>query len=115
VLGVVLTLRPGDPSEQTQHFDAHRDEAAGMTEGKTHKLVISYLSPHFFILLVLAGDAPTALQCDRGTAGNVREFVVSDEALFCKVLDAGMIAGGEGGGGTWPARLLRCCPDLDLM
>jgi hypothetical protein len=30
-------------------------------EGQTRELVILYLSPRFFTLLVLAGDAPTAL------------------------------------------------------
>jgi hypothetical protein len=109
-LGVAITLQPGDPSEQTQRFDAHHDGADGMTEEKTRELVISYLSPRFFTMLVLAGDAPTALQWGRGTAGDVREFVVSDEALFCEVFDAGTIAGGEGGGATWPARLLRLLP-----
>jgi len=86
------------------------DGADGMTERKTHELVISYLSPRFFTLLVLAGDAPTALKWGRGTAGDVREFVVSDEAQFCEVFDARTIAGGEGGGATWPARLLRQLP-----
>jgi hypothetical protein len=104
-LGVAITLQPGDPSEQTQRFDAHHDGADGMTR----KLVISYLSPRFFTLLILAGDASTALQWGRGKAGDVREFVVSDEALFCEVFDEGTIAGGEGGA-TWPARLLRLLP-----
>lgn len=108
-LGVVITLQPGDPLEQTQRFDVHHDEADGMTEGKTRELVISYLSPRFFTLLVLAGDAPTALQWGRGTADDVREFVASDEALFSEVFDAGTIAGGEGGA-TWPVRLLRLLP-----
>ena len=109
-VGVVITLQPGDPSEQTQRFDARHDGADGMIEGKTRELVISYLSPRFFTLLVLAGDAPTALQCGKGTAGDVREFVVSDEALFCEVFDVGTITGGEGGGVTWPAILLRLLP-----
>jgi hypothetical protein len=111
-LGVTITLQPGDPSEQTQCFDAHHDEGNGMTDGKTRELVISYLSPRFFTLLVLAGDAPTALQWGRGTAGDVREFVVSDEALFCEAFDAGSIARGEGGGATWPARLTRLLPQV---
>ena len=110
-LGVVITLQPGNPSEQTQRFDAHRDEANEMTEGKTRELVISYLSPRFFTVLVLAGDAPTALQWGRGSTGEVREFVVSDEALFYEVFDAGTkAAAGEGGGAAWPARLLRLLP-----
>jgi Protein of unknown function (DUF1365) len=109
-LGVVITLQPGDPSEQTQRFDARHNGADGMIEGKTRELVISYLSPRFFTLLVLAGDAPTALQWGKGTAGDVREFVVSDEALFCEVFDVGTITGGEGGGVTWPAILLRLLP-----
>ena len=105
---MAIELQPGDPSEQTQCFDAHHDEADGKTEGKARELVISYLSPRFFTLLVLAGDAPTALQWGRGTAGDVREFVVSNEALFCKVFDADR--GREGGCATWPARLLRLLP-----
>jgi hypothetical protein len=109
-LGVAITLQPGDPSEQTQRFAARHDEADGMTEGKTRELVISYLSPRLFTLLVLAGDATTALHRGRGTTGSVHEFVVSDEALFCEVFDAGTVAGGEGGGVTWPARLLRLLP-----
>ncbi len=35
---------------------------------------------------------------------------MSEEALFCEAFDAGAIAGGEGGGATWPARLLRLLP-----
>jgi hypothetical protein len=55
---VVVTLQPaGDPSEQTQRFDAHRDGADGMTEGQTRELVISYLSPRFFTLHVLTSTA----------------------------------------------------------
>ncbi len=82
-LGVVITLQPG--------------------------VVILCLSPRFFTLLVLASDARTTLQWGRGTASDVREFVVSDEALFCKVFDAGAIAG-EGDDATWPTRLLRLLP-----
>jgi hypothetical protein len=103
-LGVHITLQPGDPSAQTQRFDAHHGGADGTTKGKARELVISYLSPRFFTLLVLAGDAPTALRRGRGTAGEVREFVVSDEALFCEIFDAGAIAEG---GTTWSARLIR--------
>jgi hypothetical protein len=116
-LGVHITLQPGDPSAQTQRFDAHHDGADGTTtKGQTRELVISYLSPRFFTLLVLAGDARTALRRGGGTAGDVREFVVSDEALFCEVFDdAGAAIAGAGPGGTgegvgratWPARLIR--------
>jgi hypothetical protein len=108
-LGVVITLQPGDPSGQTQRFHARHERAAGMTEGKTRELVISYLSPRLFTLLVLAGDATAALHWGRGTAGDVHEFVVSDETLFCEVFAADTIAGGEGRV-TWPARLLRLLP-----
>jgi hypothetical protein len=69
------------------------------------ELVISYLSPRFFTLLVLASDAQTTLQWGRGTASDVREFVVSDEVLF----DAGAIAG-KGEDATWLTRLLRLLP-----
>ena len=109
-LDVRITLQPGDPSVPTQRFDAYHDEAAGMTRDKTRELIISYLSPRFFSLLILAGDAPTALRRGRGLAGDVREFMVSDEALFCEVFDAGVIAGGEREGVTWPGRLLRLLP-----
>jgi hypothetical protein len=112
VLGVHITLQPGDPSAQMQRFGAYNDgaKADGTTEGKMRELVISYLSPRFFTLLVLAGDARTALRRGGGTAGEVREFVVSDEALFREVFDAGVIAGAGGrgeGSATWPARLIR--------
>ncbi len=36
----------------------------------------------------------------RGIADNVRKFVVSEDAQFCEVFDAGAIAGGEGGSVT---------------
>jgi hypothetical protein len=74
-------------------------------------LVISYLSPRFFTLLVLAGDAQTALRWGgpgRGpshTTREAREFLVSDEALFCEVFDVG-----RSGGATWPVRVLRLLP-----
>jgi len=42
-------------------FNAHGDEADGRVERKTRELVISCLSPRFFTLLVLAGNASTAL------------------------------------------------------
>jgi Protein of unknown function (DUF1365) len=107
-LGVHITLRPGDPSVQTQCFDAHQDGTDETTKDNTRELIISYLSPRFFTLLVLAGDAPTALRRGRGTADDVLEFVVSDEALFCEVFNAGAIAGEWGeGGATWSARLIR--------
>ena len=110
-LVIHITLQPGNPSEPTQRFDAHHDVAAGTTKGETRELVISYLSPRFFTLLVLAGDAPTAIRQGRGIAGDTREFVVSDETLFCEVFDAGAIAGGGcERGATWPARLLRLLP-----
>ena len=109
-LGVTITLQPGDPSEQPQQFNAHHDGVDGMTGGKTRELVISYLSPRFFTLLVLAGEALTALQWGRGTTGDVCEFVVSDDALFCEIFDAGTMAGGERGVVTWSARLLRLLP-----
>jgi hypothetical protein len=107
-LGVCIMLQPGDPSAETQRFRALRD-GADETDGAARELVISYLSPRFFTLLVLADDARTALRCGRGggVAGNVREFVVSDEALFYDVFDA------EAAGDTdytWPARLLRLLP-----
>jgi len=60
-LGMVITLQPGDSSEQTHRFYAHHNGAHGITEGKTRELIISYLSPRFFSLLVLAGDARMAL------------------------------------------------------
>ena len=111
-LGVHITLQPGDPAAPIQRFDGHRDGAAGTTEGETRELVISYLSPRFFTLLVLAGDARAALWRGRGIAGDVREFVVSDEALFCEVFHAGggMAERGKRGA-TWPARLLRLLPE----
>ena len=80
-----------------------------MAERKARELVISYLSPRFFTLLVLAGDALTAFRWGRRTAGDVHEFVVSDEALFCEVFDVDAIARGERGA-TWPVRLLRLLP-----
>lgn len=86
------------------------DGADGTTEGQTREVVILYVSPRFFTLLVLAGDAQTGLQWGRGIAGDVREFVISKEAQFCEVFDVGTIAGGEGGGPTWPARILRLLP-----
>ena len=62
VLDVAITLRLGNLLKQTQRFDAHHDRADGTTEGKMCELVISCLSPHFFTLLILAGDAPMTLQ-----------------------------------------------------
>ena len=106
-LGVCITLRPGDPSAQTQRFVAHTDK----TDEGVRELVISYLSPRFFTLLVLAGDARTALQWGGPGSGlshttrEVREFLVSDEALFCEVFDVG-----RSGGATWPVRVLRLLP-----
>jgi Protein of unknown function (DUF1365) len=101
-LGVCITLRPGDPSEQVQRFSACTDGA----DGEVRELVISYLSARFFTLLVLAGDGRAALR--RGGASNslhmtgeVREFIASDEALFCEVFDVG-----ASDGATWPARAL---------
>ena len=81
-LGVVITLQPGNPSEQTQCFNVCYGRADRMAEVETHELVILYLSPCFFTLLILAGDALTALQWGRGTAGNVHEFVISDEGTI---------------------------------
>ncbi|KAH9969988.1 hypothetical protein BGW80DRAFT_1176686 [Lactifluus volemus] len=106
-LGVCIKLRPSDPSAHVQHFDAGTDGA----DGKFRELVISYLSPHFFTLLVLAGDGPTALRWGGSggpshTTGEVREFLVSDEASFREVFDIH-----ESGGATWPARVLRLLPD----
>lgn len=103
-LGVCITLQPGDPSAQVQHFDPHRDLADG-AGGATRSLIISYLSPRFFTLLVLAGNAQTALRRGGEVAGDVREFVVSDEALFREVFNAGAT-----GGATWSTRLLRLLP-----
>jgi len=109
-LGVCIMLQPGDPSAETQRFRAHHD-GASETDGAARELVISYLSPRFFTLLVLADDARTALRCGGGgeVAGNVREFVVSDEGLFYDVFDA------EAAGGTdhtWLTRLLRLLPRI---
>ena len=106
-LGVCIKLRPGDPSAHAQHFDAGTDDA----DGKLRELVISYLSPRFFTLLVLAGDGPTALRWGGAggpshATGEVREFLVSDEALFLEVFDMR-----ESGGTTWPTRMLRLLPD----
>jgi hypothetical protein len=105
---VCIILQPGDPSAEAQHFRAHRD-GASETDGVVRELVISYLSPRFFTLLVLADNARTALRCGGGgeVAGNVREFVVSDEALFYDVFDAEAAGGTEH---TWLARLLRLLP-----
>ena len=107
-LGVDIMLQPGDPSAKTQSFRAHHEEPAE-TDSAARELVISYLSPRFFTLLLLADDARTALRRGGGlgVAGDVREFVVSDEALFCDVFDAD--AAGDTGH-TWPARLLRLLP-----
>ena len=106
VLGMCITLQPGDPSAKIQRFfGTHYDD------GVARELVISYLSPRFFTLLVLAGDARTALRRGDGgrgeRAGDVREFMASDEALFCEVFDA-RAAGGSNG--TWLVRLLRQLP-----
>jgi Protein of unknown function (DUF1365) len=107
-LGVCITLRPGDPSAQVQHFNnAYTDGADGEARG----LVFSYLSPRFFTLLVLAGDGRTALRWGGAvdashTNGDVREFLVSDEALFHEVFDTG-----ASGGAAWPARVLQLLPD----
>ncbi|KAH9974555.1 hypothetical protein BGW80DRAFT_1444701 [Lactifluus volemus] len=46
----------GDPSAHVQHFDAGTDGA----DGKLRELVISYLSPRFFTLRVLAGVGAAA-------------------------------------------------------
>ena len=51
-LEVCMKLQPGDPSAHAQHFGAGTDGE----DGKLRELVISYLSPRFFTLLVLAGD-----------------------------------------------------------
>ncbi len=106
VLGVCITLQPGNPSAKIQRFfGTHHDD------GVARELVISYLSPRFFTLLVLAGDARTALRRGDGSrgkrAGDVREFMVSDEALFCEVFDA-RAAGGRNG--TRSVRLLGLLP-----
>ena len=106
-LGVCITLQPGDPSEQTQCFGAHRDGEDKMINGAARELVISYLSPRFFTLLVLAGDARTALRRGGEVTGDVREFVVSNEALFCEIFDAGTSGTTVG---TWAARLLQFLP-----
>jgi hypothetical protein len=107
-LGVRIILQPGDPSAETQCFHAHHD-GAGEADGAARELVISYLSPRFFTLLVLADDARTALRWGGGgdVAGNVREFVVSDEALFYDVFDVGTARGTDH---TWLAGLLRLVP-----
>ena len=107
-LGVCIILQPGDPSEQRQYFGAHRDGKDKMNNAAAHELVISYLSPRFFTTLLLSCDARTALRRGGEVAGDVREFVVSDEALFCKMFDAGSprattIA-------TWAGRVLRLLP-----
>lgn len=108
-LGVCVILQPGDPSEQTQRFGAHRDGEDKMNNDAARELVISYLSPRFFTLLVLAGDARMALRRGGEVAGDVREFVVSNEALFCEIFDAGTSRGATIIG-TWAARLLRLLP-----
>ena len=108
-LGVCITLQPGDPSEQTQCFGPHRDGEDKMNNSAARELVISYLSPRFFTLLVLAGDARTALRRGGEVAGDVHEFVVSNEALFCELFDAGTSRGATIIG-TWAAQLLRLLP-----
>ncbi|KAH9969981.1 hypothetical protein BGW80DRAFT_1461605 [Lactifluus volemus] len=105
-LGVCIKPRPGDPSAHVQHFDAGTDGA----DAKLRDLVISYLSPHSFTLLVLAGDGPTALRWGGSggpshAKGEVREFLASNEALFREVFDV------RESGATWPARVLRLLPD----
>lgn len=65
------------------------DREHKMNVGTARKLVISYLSPRFFTLLVLAGDARTALRRRGEVAGDVHEFGASNEALFCEIFDAG--------------------------
>ncbi|KAH9969976.1 hypothetical protein BGW80DRAFT_1461600 [Lactifluus volemus] len=105
-LGVCIKPRPGDPSAHVQHFDAGTDGA----DAKLRDLVISYLSPHSFTLLVLAGDGPTALHWGGSggpshATGEVREFLASNEALFRDVFDV------RESGATWPARVLRLLPD----
>ncbi|KAH9974567.1 hypothetical protein BGW80DRAFT_1251331 [Lactifluus volemus] len=105
-LGVCIRLRPSNSSTHVQHFDAGTDGA----DGKFSELVISYLSPRFFTLLVLSGDGPTALRWSGSdgpsyATGDVREFLASDEALFREVFDMR-----ESGGATWPARVLRLLP-----
>ncbi|KAI0001530.1 hypothetical protein BJV74DRAFT_882488 [Russula compacta] len=95
---------PGDPSAQVQHFGPHRDLVDG-AGGATRSLTISHLSPRFFTLLVLAGNAHAALQRGGEVAGDVREFVASDEALSREVFEAG-----APGGATWSTRLLRLLP-----
>ena len=107
VLGVCVILQPGDPSEQRQYFGAHRNGKDKMNNGEARELVISYLSPRFFTLLLLSGDARTALRRGGEVAGDVREFVVSNEALFCEIFDAGTPRATIG---TWAARLLRLLP-----
>ena len=53
-----IKLWPGDPPAHAQHFDAGTDGE----DGKLRELVISYLSPPFSTLLVLARHVPTALR-----------------------------------------------------
>jgi Protein of unknown function (DUF1365) len=57
----------GDPSAHVQHFDAGTDGA----DGKFRELVISYLSPRFFTLLVLAGVGAAARHTRRARYANV--------------------------------------------
>jgi len=115
--GVCITLEPGDPSARVQRFGGSPPPTSpGGTSGPARPctLVISYLSPRFFTLLMLARDGQTALRRGRGrgncAAGHsdVREFVASDEALFCEVFDAG--AAGSPGAAWAAARLLRLLP-----
>ena len=102
-LGVCITLQPGDTVTETQRF---RHDLGDGTDGPTRELVISYLSPRFFTLLILAEDARTALRHggSRGVPDDVHEFVVSDEVLFYEVFDTGDTEC------TWPTRLLRLLP-----
>jgi hypothetical protein len=93
-LGVCITLRPGDPFTQAQRFDVRTD---GM-DGGVRELAISYLSPRFFTLLILTGDARTALRWGGPgdpphTTGEVREVLVPNSALFCEVFDVGTSGG----------------------
>jgi hypothetical protein len=113
-LGVCITLEPGDPSARVQRFGGAPPPYPGGTSGpaRPRTLVISYLSPRFFTLLVLARDGQTALRRGRGAGAaghdDVREFVASDEALFCEVFDAGAVGGP---GAAWAAaRLVRLLP-----
>ncbi|KAA1474186.1 hypothetical protein DENSPDRAFT_823943 [Dentipellis sp. KUC8613] len=93
-LDMVVVLQAGDPSIPPREF-SHEDDVPH----PRRTLTISYLSPRFFTLLLLAPNARTALtlggpQANR--AGDVFEFIVSDEVLFIE------LSGERASGGLHP-------------